>query len=139
MIEIKDAIIKGLRPSIPGDVPTAFAQLIESCWSNNPIQRPKPYVIVKEIDKMSQTMNLQIDKEYFDLQIQKSELPELKECLFSIKPRFSLQCPINPVSSINFTEETNSFVSFAFSSENELWVGLSSGNIQVYHFDVRFS
>lgn len=37
---MEDAIIKGLRPTIPDSTPSTFATIIQSCWAPDPEQRP---------------------------------------------------------------------------------------------------
>jgi serine/threonine protein kinase len=38
--ELEAAILEGLRPTIPADCPGLYADLIRSCWDNDPMKRP---------------------------------------------------------------------------------------------------
>ncbi|OHS92886.1 hypothetical protein TRFO_12271 [Tritrichomonas foetus] len=39
-IQIQQAVISGTRPTIPSTMPRPLVELIKSCWSSNPIDRP---------------------------------------------------------------------------------------------------
>lgn len=49
---LEEAIIKGLRPTIPPNTPTLFQSLIKDCWSPNPLDRPSFNVIVDRLKKL---------------------------------------------------------------------------------------
>lgn len=49
---MEDAIIDGLRPSIPSECATPFKNLVEQCWANEPDDRPRFTEIVKSLEIM---------------------------------------------------------------------------------------
>eukprot|EP01094_Clydonella_sp_ATCC50884_P000240 TRINITY_DN10195_c0_g1_i1.p1 TRINITY_DN10195_c0_g1~~TRINITY_DN10195_c0_g1_i1.p1 ORF type:complete len:624 (+),score=168.98 TRINITY_DN10195_c0_g1_i1:265-2136(+) len=48
----KNAVVGGLRPTIPPEAPPRLAKLIESCWHAVPSARPSMSEAVKEIEEM---------------------------------------------------------------------------------------
>lgn len=54
MSEIADAIVEGRRPPIPEGIPSLFKQLIEQCWSQDPIMRPSFSTILDILTDMQQ-------------------------------------------------------------------------------------
>lgn len=54
----EDAIISGLRPSIPETTPENYAKLIQICWSDDPDQRPSAESLYESIEQMFKEANL---------------------------------------------------------------------------------
>merc|ERR1711879_722572 len=57
--QLEDAIIEGLRPTIPkGQVcPPAYIQLMESCWDGDPKARPQFEDICKQISRLRESIS----------------------------------------------------------------------------------
>ena len=53
--QFEDAIIKGLRPTIPNDCPPQLTQLIQKCWVDSPEERPSFEIIYNELAGMLKT------------------------------------------------------------------------------------
>ena len=47
--EIKDKVIKGVRPEFNFPIPDSYRKLIEKCWSQNPAERPSFDQIANEL------------------------------------------------------------------------------------------
>ena len=52
-MEIKQAIVEGLRPTIPPSTPQPFAQLITQCWQSDPELRTSTSNILQTLSKLS--------------------------------------------------------------------------------------
>lgn len=52
--QLEDAIIDGLRPSIPKTCPKEYSTLIKECWKNNTKKRPTFTKILRAIEEMQQ-------------------------------------------------------------------------------------
>ncbi len=51
--QFEDAIINGLRPTIPSDCPPQFAELIEQSWQDIPDLRPTTETIYQNLCKIA--------------------------------------------------------------------------------------
>ena len=47
---------QGLRPSIPANCDPTWRQIMESCWSNDPEQRPNMSEIVDRLGRFAKTL-----------------------------------------------------------------------------------
>ena len=47
--QLEDAIISGLRPTIPADCLPKYRELMEDCWNGDPKKRPQFDIICKRI------------------------------------------------------------------------------------------
>eukprot|EP01099_Mayorella_cantabrigiensis_P005996 TRINITY_DN4912_c0_g3_i1.p1 TRINITY_DN4912_c0_g3~~TRINITY_DN4912_c0_g3_i1.p1 ORF type:complete len:120 (+),score=26.13 TRINITY_DN4912_c0_g3_i1:30-389(+) len=52
MAELEKMIIRGDRPPVPSDVPSAYAALLKECWDNNPKTRPAFSKCVQRMEKI---------------------------------------------------------------------------------------
>lgn len=52
-VEIGKQVSKGLRPTMPDDCPTTWANLIELCWAQDPNSRPSFQQILHYIQSNS--------------------------------------------------------------------------------------
>lgn len=52
---LEEAIIKGLRPTIPPNTPTPYQALVKDCWAANPQDRPPIGVVLERIRAMQRT------------------------------------------------------------------------------------
>ena len=57
---------EGFRPKIKGNVPDAYRNLIESCWSQDPDKRPSFDNIVKDLESNEEFITELIDKIEFE-------------------------------------------------------------------------
>lgn len=52
LYEIEDAVLTGMRPTIPADCPEEYSRLIVACWSDKPDERPTFPAILAELQLM---------------------------------------------------------------------------------------
>lgn len=52
LYEIEDAVLTGMRPTIPADCPEEYSRLIVACWSDKPDERPTFPAILNELQLM---------------------------------------------------------------------------------------
>ena len=56
--DIEDAVLRGMRPTIPADCPEEYSHLIKACWADNPAERPSFYTILGELHSMIEKSGL---------------------------------------------------------------------------------
>ena len=56
--QLEDAIIDGLRPTIPIDCPARYKELIEDCWHGDPKARPNFEEICLRIYSLQENLSL---------------------------------------------------------------------------------
>lgn len=70
MFELVTKITRGVRPKIPEEVPKAYKELIESCWAENPSDRPTFDSILAQLtenkDFITETVNENEFQQYVD-------------------------------------------------------------------------
>lgn len=142
LIEIKQAIINGLRPSAPEPsekCPPGFYRIMTSCWAANPAERPTFHSIVRRLCKM-----LEIDHHSF---IAQRAALRNKQLLCSAKePRVHLE--VDPtVSTAAHTEVATHVYTFPDLSnkqrvfsllvvDDRIWAGCGDGSIVSFNASV---
>ena len=65
MMELMLKITKKERPSIPPEVPEPYKKLIESCWADNPSDRPTFDNILKQLTENKAFITDSVDEAEF--------------------------------------------------------------------------
>ncbi|ELP91224.1 serine-threonine protein kinase, putative [Entamoeba invadens IP1] len=53
LFDIKDHVLKGIRPPLNGNCPVDYSKLIKKCWDNDPNERPEFNTICSDVNDMS--------------------------------------------------------------------------------------
>jgi serine/threonine protein kinase len=55
--QLEDAIVGGLRPSVPVDCPSGYAELMQACWDGDPKRRPQFEEIIRRLRKINSALH----------------------------------------------------------------------------------
>ena len=58
--QFEDAIIKGLRPTVPADCPVEIKRIMTECWKDNAEERPSFEKIYEDVAAMLRSMGVQV-------------------------------------------------------------------------------
>ena len=53
MKDIKEAVLSGIRPTIPGGLLESYRDLMSECWSSDPSRRPTFTEVIQRLTRMN--------------------------------------------------------------------------------------
>jgi len=126
--EFKQAVINGLRPTIPRICPPNYKQLIEKCWAGCPDDRPNFSEIIEMVEELMDDFGVPLGEEsYEEPATTRLDMESIGDILVVDEG--------NEVASLTKTlalPQNDTIISM-ISIQNNVWVAVSEGKIHIYN------